>query len=102
MMLPILISVSVAPVSYFFCASALVVEAKAMRVAAIAANGKSDLECTFFLLGFSAFLQFAEQMLGNQSDLHRAVGHQVDDEKQDDAEHRARKTFGDSFGDVRH
>src|ERR1700745_3018164 len=102
MMLPILISLSVAPVSYFFCASALVVEAKAMTVAAMAANGRFSLECTFLLLGFSAFLHFAEQMLGNQGDLPCAVRHQEDDEKQDDAEHGAGEAFGDSLRDVRH
>ena len=47
-MLPILISVSVAPVSYFFCASALpVVAAKAMTAVENAAIRSSVLKASF-------------------------------------------------------
>jgi hypothetical protein len=55
MMLPILISVSEAPVSYFFCAIAPVtVEANTMSVAATA-RPKFRLESTSFSLACSAF-----------------------------------------------
>src|SRR5271169_2778037 len=102
MMLPILISVSVAPVSYFFCANALsAVEVKAMTVVANAASRKFGLESTLLLLGFLTFLESSEQMLGNQRDLPCAVRHQEDDEKQNDAEHGAGETLGDSLRDVR-
>src|SRR5579863_907612 len=104
MMLPILISVSVAPVSYFFCASAAsLVVANASAAAANAADRKFGLEGTFLLLGlfFLTFLEFANQMLGNQGTLPCAVRHKENDEKQNDAEHGAGKTLGDSLGDVR-
>src|SRR5579863_6376806 len=103
MMLPILISVSVAPVSYFFCASAVsLVAANAIAAVANAADRKFGLESTFLPLGlFLTLLESANQMLGYQGTLPCAVRHKVDDEKQNDAEHGAGKTLGDSLGDIR-
>src|ERR1700761_4957755 len=101
MMLPSLISVSVAPVSYFFWASAApVVAVKAMTTVDNAVTSSFLLERMFspWLL---TFLEFAEQLLSDDGDLPCAVWHQEDDEKQENAEHRAGKTLRDAFRDIR-
>jgi hypothetical protein len=87
MILPILISVSVAPVSYFFWARALP-GAKAIAVTA-AENAAVHSVSRVFLLGFLVLLHFAEHLLGDHRDLPGAVGHEEDDEEQEHAEHRA-------------
>src|SRR5579883_994543 len=99
MMLPILISVSDAPVSYFFCANAAPVEAKAIAPAASAAT--TSFCPAIIVFSLLAFLEAAEQMLGDECDLPGAMRHQEDDEKQNDAEHGAGKALGDALGDVR-
>src|ERR1039458_4946329 len=102
MMLPILISVSVAPVSYFFWASALPpVAAKAMTAVANAAIRNSCLESIVFPHS-SVFLELADQVLGDHGHLPRAVRDQVDDEEQQHAEHRAGQPLGNSLRDVWH
>src|SRR5579871_3320451 len=112
MMLPILISVSLAPSSYFFCAHALPVEANATAPVASAA-----INSLFESIVFSLHLTFdeaddekqdgvnldaANELLGDHGDLPGAVRHQEDDEKQDDAEHRAGKAFRDALRNIRH
>src|ERR1700691_6283432 len=100
MILPSLISVSVAPVSYFFWASApQVVAVKAMTAVENAVTSNFLLERMFS--PFLTFLELAEQLLSDHGDLPCAVRHQEDDEKQQNAEHGAGKTLRDSFGDIR-
>src|ERR1700730_10287242 len=73
MMLPILISVSVAPAAYFFWASALPdVAAKAMIAVANAAIRNSCLE-SIVSPHSSVFLELADQVLGNHGHLSRAA-----------------------------
>src|SRR5260221_9624999 len=99
MMLPILISVSLAPVSYFFWARALPpVMERAMTAVESVTRRRLYLEITLS----SVSSQFADQALGPIGDLPRAVRHKEDDQDQDDAEHGAGQTLGDAFGDVRH
>src|SRR3979490_2274924 len=104
MMLPILIWVSVAPVSYFFWASAVpLMAAKAMTAvvnAAIRGFLKSIVSPEFFQVSVS--FEFADQLLRNNGDLPCAVRHKEDDEKQKHAEHRAGEALRDSLRDVRH
>src|SRR3569623_1573584 len=101
MMLPILISVSVAPVSYFFWASAApeVRVATAVTSAAVlsdlARNNSSLLACG------SVLFQFTDKLLADHRNLPRAVRHEENDEEMKHAEHRAAKAFGDTLGDVR-
>src|SRR4051794_35037819 len=101
MMLPILISVSEAPVSYFFWASALPpVAAKARTVANAAVRSLA-----VSIVSPSSFLVLPEpsdQMLGNDRHLPCAVRHQEDDEEQKYAEHRAGEALGNAFCDVGH
>src|ERR1700722_4836183 len=106
MILPSLISVSVAPVSYFFWASALpVVAAKAMIAVENAVTISLLLERMFsplFLVSWLlTSLEFAEQLLSNHGDLPCAVRHQEDDEEQQNAEYSAGKTLRDPFRDIR-
>src|ERR1700753_55023 len=101
MMLPSLISVSVAPVSYFFWASAPpVLAVKAMTTVDNAVTSNFLLERMFspWLL---TFLEFAEQLLSDDGDLPGAVRHQEDDEEQEHGAHGAGKTLRDAFRDVR-
>ena len=89
MMLPTLISASVAPVSYFFWASALpLMAAKAMTAVENAAIRCFGLESIVSLLSL-VFLELADQLLGNDGDLPCAVRHQEDDQEQQYAEHGA-------------
>src|SRR5438552_18189952 len=101
MMLPILISVSLAPVSYFFWASALpLIAAKAMTAvanAAILGFGRESIVAPGLVLP-----EFGDQVLGNHCDLPGAMRHEEDDKEQKHAEHRAGETFRDSLRDVRH
>src|SRR6185437_2996855 len=114
MMLPILISVSVAPVSYFFWASALLLLTAAKAMTAVE-NAAILSFCTEGIVspcsGFtgwaldscrSASSEFADQLLADHRHLPRAMRHQEDDEKQQHAEDGAGKAFRDSLGDVRH
>src|ERR1700726_726450 len=100
MMLPILISVSVAPVSYFFWASALpLMAAKVMTAVASAAI----LDCRLDSIvspEFLLFLEFADQLLGNHGNLPGAVRHKEDDEEQEHAEYGAGEALGNAFRDV--
>src|SRR4051812_1383399 len=99
MMLPILISVSLAPVSYFFWASAPpVVAAKAMTAVENAAIRNGCFE-SMLSPSVSVSSQFADQMLGGVGQLPGAVRHQEDDDDQDHAEHRAGQPFGDVLCD---
>src|SRR5271154_5957786 len=106
MMLPILISASVAPVSYFFWASALPeVAAKAMtavRNAAILGFCNESIASPFFRVRWSALPELADQVLRNHRDLPRAMRHQEDDEEQKYAEYRTGEPLGNTLGDVRH
>src|SRR5215469_6805936 len=97
MMLPILISVSEAPVSYFFWASAPA-GAKTNTTAASAAarRGRERVICP------KSLPELANELLTDDRNLPGAMRHQVNDQEQQDAEHRARKSLGDAFGDVRH
>src|SRR5260363_226814 len=97
MMLPILISVSDAPVSYFFWASAPP-EVSAMTAVASAAIRNCCITCKMSSLGLT---DFAQQLLSHHRHLPRAVRHEEDDEEQQDAEHRAGQALGDALGDVR-
>src|SRR5437764_14297260 len=101
MMLPTLISVSVAPVSYLFWARApLEVAAKAMTALENAPIRNCRPES--IISPFSVSSQSADQMLGAIGDLPGAMRHQENDDEQDDAEHRAGKSLRDSLGDVGH
>src|SRR5450631_2497609 len=97
MILPILISASVAPVSYFFWASALpLTAAKAMTAvenAAIRSFCLASIVSPSVFLRLSVFLELAEQLLGNHRDLPGAVRHQEDDKEQQHAEHGAGKAL---------
>src|SRR5277367_4647170 len=105
MMLPSLISVSLAPVSYFFWASALpVVAARAMTAVDSATTSVfcfESITSPWVVFLRVVFLELAEPMLSEHSDLPRAVRHQEDDEEQEDPEHRAGQSLRDSLGDVR-
>ena len=98
-MLPILISASVAPVSYFFWASALLLltAAKAMTAVENAAILSFCTRTHSLSLVFgsyrSAFLEFADQLLADHRHLPRAMRHQEDDEEQQHAEHGAGKAL---------
>src|SRR4029453_4253191 len=106
MMLPILISVSVAPVSYFFWASAVPpLAAKATSAADTAASRSfawGVIDSSFFV-GFAQSLpEFGDQLLGNDGHLPCAMRHEEDHDEQQDAEHGAGETLGNALGDVRH
>src|SRR6185437_2710522 len=104
MMLPILISVSLAPVSYFFWASALW-DTQTMATAASAAVRRpvKSMVSPVLLLLFSSGLspEPAGQLLANDGDLSRPVRDQEDDKEEQDAEHGAGEALGDAFRDVR-
>src|SRR6267154_3096595 len=99
MMLPILISVSVAPVSYFFWASALA--ASAVNAAANAAM-RSLAVVIVSPSSFLVLLELADQLLGDDGHLPGAMRHEEDDKEQQDAEHGAGEALGNTFGDVGH
>src|SRR6476661_1973111 len=108
MMLPILISVSVAPLSYFFWASAAPeVAIKPMTAAESAATvsfrPESMASPWIFLSCFCdlVFLELADQIVADHRDLPCPVWHQEDDEEQQHAEHRAGQAFRNSLSDVR-
>src|ERR1043166_9175343 len=106
MMLPILISVSVAPESYFFWASALPpVVTKATSAAAAAASrsfARVVMVAPFCCLLLSSLPEFADQLLGNDGHLPCAMRHEEDHDEQQDAEHGAGEALGDALGNVRH
>src|SRR5689334_18234825 len=106
MMLPILISVSLAPVSYFFWASAVpLVAAKATSAADTAASRSFAwvvMVAPFLLVLLSSLSEFADQLLGNDGNLPRAMRHEEDHDKQENAEHGAGEALGDAFGNVGH
>src|SRR5215831_8085669 len=101
MMFPILISVSVAPVSYFFWASAApeVKVTTAVTRAAVRIFLESNL---ISFRGVSILSELADELLAHDGNLPCTVRHEEDDEEQEHAEHRARKALGDAFRDVRH
>src|SRR5438046_8091104 len=106
MMLPILISVSLAPVSYFFWARAVPPVAtkatSAADTAAIRSFAWDVIDSSFLLVLLSLLPEFADQLLGNDSHLPRAMRHEEDHDEQQHAEHRAREALVDALGDVRH
>src|SRR2546423_1792053 len=113
MMLPTLISVSVAPGSYFFWARALPPMAReaisAVENAALFVVSRENIISPGFLrskfrvrVWSSVLSEFADHALGDHRDLPCAVRHQEDDKEQQDAEHGAGKALGNSLGDVRH
>src|SRR5215470_19231827 len=106
MMLPILISVSVAPVSYFFWASAVPPDVTKATSAADAAASRSFawvvMVAPFCCLLLSSLPEFGQQLLGNDGRLPRAMRHEEDHDEQQDAEHGAGETLGDALGDVGH
>src|ERR1041384_87183 len=106
MMLPILISVSLAPVSYFFWASAVpLVAAKATSAADTAASRSFAwvvIDSSIFV-GLAQLLpEFADQLLGNDGNLPRAMRHEEDHDEQENAEHSAGEALGDALGNVGH
>src|SRR5207248_5530983 len=52
--------------------------------------------------GFSVLSEPSDELLAQDRDLPCAVRHEVDDEEQEYAEHRAGETFGDALRHVRH
>src|SRR6476646_8403538 len=104
MMLPILISVSLAPVSYFFWASALW-DTHTMATVASAAV-RRPVKC-MVSPGFIALVSSglspepAGQLLANDGDLPRPVRDQEDDKEEQDAEHGAGEALGNALRDVR-
>src|SRR4051794_37533208 len=101
MMLPILISVSVAPVSYFFCASALP-EVAAKAITAVD-NAALRSCCTKNMTSpFLVFPDLADQAVGDERHLPCAMRNQEDDDEQQHAEYGAGKTFRNPLRDVGH
>src|SRR5260370_26111907 len=98
MMLPILISVSVAPVSYFFWAAALPL-ATAIAAIAIGIARLSFLEDILLPLDFLTLVVDGLKIVRH---LPCTVRHQEDDEEQKDAEHRAGEALRNSLRYVRH
>src|SRR6266481_6339006 len=96
MMLPILISVSVAPVSYFCWAAALPL-ARAIATIAIGIARLSFVEDILFPRGFLTLVVDGLQIVRH---LPCTVRHQEDDEEQQHAEHGAGETLGDSLRDI--
>jgi hypothetical protein len=89
MMLPILISVSVAPVSYFFWAAPLPL-ATAIATIAIGIARLSFVEDILFPLDFLTLVVDGLKIVRH---LPCTVRHQEDDEEQKYAEHRAGETL---------
>src|SRR5689334_11163619 len=106
MMLPTLISVSVAPVSYFFWAKAVPPVATKAATAVDAAASRSfvrDVIDAPFCWSCSVLLpEFADQLLGNDGHLPGAMRHEEDHDEQENAEHGAGETLVDTLGDVGH
>src|SRR3954447_20277405 len=100
MMLPILISLSEAPVSYFFWASALPSVAAKTRTAAENAAVRSRAVSMVPPSSFLILPEPSNQLLGNDRHLPCAVRHQEDDEEEQHAEHRAGEALGNAFRDV--
>src|SRR5438128_1765972 len=106
MILPILISVSLAPVSYFFWARTLLLMAieavSAVKNAALFVVGRESIISPGFGLKSSVLPQLADQLLSNHGDLQCAVRHQEDDYEQQDTEYGAGEALGNPLRDVRH
>src|SRR5215211_2192105 len=102
MMLPILISVSAAPVSYFFWASALPPIAAKTSTAAESAAVRSRAVSIVSPSGFLILPELADQLLSNDRHLPGAVRHQEDDEEQEHAEYRTGEALGNAFRNVGH
>src|SRR4051812_12824091 len=100
MMLPILISLSLAPGSYFFWAGAG--PASATSPAAIdAISARFALRMASSIAKQSAFLPC--QPCGDpSSETGRAGRHQVDKQQQNDPVDRAGQALGEGLGDIRH
>ena len=99
-MLPILISVSLAPGSYFFCAAAGPASATQH---ADRRNQRTLFIPHGFLLGIMAVFSGPSNQLRDHP-AHQAGSagrHQVDDQQQDDPVDRARQALRDRLGDVR-
>src|SRR4029077_15118712 len=96
MMLPILISVSVAPVSYFFWAAALPL-ATAIATIAIGIARLSFVEDILFPLDFPTLVVDGLQIV---RDLPCTMTHQEDDEEQQRAECRAGEAFCNALRDI--
>src|SRR6516225_6226193 len=101
MMLPILISVSVAPVSYFFWASAAPEVRAATAVASAAVRTVLEINLVS-LLDVSVLSEPGDQLLGDDRNLPSAVRHEEDHQEQQHAEDGAGEALGDVFRDVRH
>src|SRR5712675_1064335 len=106
MMLPTLISVSLAQEQYDTGASAVPLMAagamSAVANAALVLVSRESIITPVFEVERSVLPEFAEQMLGNHCDLPRAVRHEEDDKEQQDAEHGAGEALGNSLRNVRH
>src|SRR5262245_29488023 len=106
MILPTLISVSVAPVSYFFWASAVPPVVTKATSAADAAASRSFawvvMVAPFCWFLLSSLPEFGQQLLGNDGHLPCAMRHEEDHDEQQDAEHGAGEALGNALGDVRH
>src|SRR3954452_5131163 len=107
MMLPILISVSDAPVSYFFWANAApelrVMTAVAVTSAAVrSVLSKNNSGLLSLINGLSVLSEPADELLAHDRDLPRAVRHEVDDGDQEYAEYGAGEALGDALRHVRH
>src|SRR3954470_11431816 len=98
MMLPILISVSVAPLSYFFCASAVplmaTVAMSAVVNAALLVVSRESIITPGVGWRGSILLEFSDQALSDHRDLPCAVRHEEDDKEQQHAEHSAGQALG--------
>src|SRR5687767_7581470 len=99
-MLPILISRSFAPTSYFFWAAA----GEAASASAPASDSHS--QCRLFFMTFSLFRALAahaSEPAGEKPHKPRHAGrHHVNDEQQNDTIDRASQALRDALGDVRH
>src|SRR6185312_115698 len=105
MMLPTLISVSLAPVSYFFWASAPSdTQTSATAASAAVRSPVKSMVSPCLLLSASSglFPEPGHQLLTDDGNLSSPMRNQEDDKEEQYAEHGAGKTLGDAFRDVRH
>src|SRR5271169_3569071 len=104
MMLPILISVSAAPGSYFFWALAgeLSKSATPATPASTVIGGLADGRCMSISLGFfcSATTR-REVLLGGRCQACRPRRHDIDYQDYHHTVHRARQALGEALGEVR-
>src|ERR1700680_2496272 len=99
-MCPILISVSVAPVSYFFCASAGPAQAKARPSIAVGSRWSAGRVIGFRPMFSAGSLQEPVEHEANRPPESRRQ--QINDQNQNDTENCAGQALGHLLGDIGH